>query len=81
MSSQSRRADAGDFRASRPHPLSQVPDWQIETDVVVVGFGAAGASAAIEAAAAGARSRYATDREPKWLRSTRPKTVRQLSIP
>ncbi len=28
------------------------PDWDVEADVVVVGFGAAGASAALEAAAA-----------------------------
>jgi succinate dehydrogenase/fumarate reductase flavoprotein subunit len=31
-----------------------VPGWSVETDVIVVGFGAAGASAAIEAARAGA---------------------------
>ena len=30
------------------------PDWDVEADVVVVGFGAAGACAALEAAAAGA---------------------------
>jgi 3-oxo-5alpha-steroid 4-dehydrogenase len=35
-------------------PLSDVAAWDIESDVIVVGFGAAGASAAIEAAAAGA---------------------------
>ena len=29
--------------------------WDLETDVIVVGFGAAGACAALEAAAAGAR--------------------------
>jgi len=29
------------------------PDWDVEADVVVVGFGAAGACAALEAAAAG----------------------------
>ena len=35
-------------------PLRDVPAWNIETEVIVVGFGAAGASAAIEAATAGA---------------------------
>lgn len=42
---------------SRHHPchLRQVPRWDLETEVIVVGFGAAGASAAIEAASAGAR--------------------------
>ncbi|HEX9063893.1 MAG TPA: FAD-binding protein [Streptosporangiaceae bacterium] len=36
------------------HPPAP-PPWDVETDVVVVGFGAAGACAALEAAAAGAR--------------------------
>jgi succinate dehydrogenase/fumarate reductase flavoprotein subunit len=40
---------------SRPCPLDDVPSWDLEVDVVVVGFGAAGASAAIEAAEAGAQ--------------------------
>jgi 3-oxo-5alpha-steroid 4-dehydrogenase len=46
---------------SEPHSpdsafaLRNVPGWNVETEVIVVGFGAAGASAAIEAAAAGAR--------------------------
>ncbi|PRB84015.1 FAD-dependent oxidoreductase [Pseudomonas sp. MYb185] len=39
---------------SRPCPLATVPGWDMETDVVVVGFGAAGACAAIEARQAGA---------------------------
>lgn len=39
----------------RPLPVSEVPGWDIETDVAVVGFGAAGACAAIEAARAGAQ--------------------------
>ena len=39
----------------RPYPASGVSDWDIETDVVVIGFGAAGACAAIEATAAGAQ--------------------------
>jgi len=38
-----------------PCALRDVPRWSIETEVIVVGFGAAGASAAIEAARAGAR--------------------------
>jgi succinate dehydrogenase/fumarate reductase flavoprotein subunit len=39
---------------SRATRLADVPGWQAEADVVVVGLGAAGACAAIEAAAAGA---------------------------
>lgn len=39
----------------RPYPVGDVPAWDFETDVAVIGFGAAGACAAIEAAAAGAR--------------------------
>lgn len=39
----------------RPAPAGKVARWDIETDVAVVGFGAAGACAAIEAAEAGAR--------------------------
>jgi 3-oxo-5alpha-steroid 4-dehydrogenase len=45
------------FSPSRPCPLSAVPRWDFEADVIVVGFGAAGASAAIEAAEAGAKVR------------------------
>lgn len=37
-----------------PLPLADVPQWDDEADVVVIGFGAAGACAAIEARAAGA---------------------------
>ncbi|MBS0474277.1 MAG: FAD-dependent oxidoreductase [Proteobacteria bacterium] len=42
---------------SQYHPLAidAVPQWDFETDVAVIGFGAAGACAAIEACAAGAR--------------------------
>ena len=40
---------------AHPCPVSAVPGWDAEVDVCVVGFGAAGASAAIEAAEAGAR--------------------------
>ena len=39
----------------RPYPASAVTKWHIETEVAVIGFGAAGASAAIEAATAGAK--------------------------
>ena len=42
------------FSTSRPCPLSDVPGWDLEADVLIVGFGAAGASAAIEAAESGA---------------------------
>ncbi|HET8582352.1 MAG TPA: FAD-dependent oxidoreductase, partial [Jatrophihabitans sp.] len=38
----------------RPVPVSAISRWDDEADVVVVGFGAAGASAALEAACAGA---------------------------
>lgn len=37
------------------YPASDIPQWDSETDVIVIGFGAAGVSAAIEAANAGAR--------------------------
>lgn len=39
----------------RPRPLSEVSAWDYETDVAIVGFGATGACAAIEAADAGAK--------------------------
>ena len=39
----------------RPYPVANVPGWDFETDVAVIGFGAAGACAAIEAANAGVR--------------------------
>src|SRR5947209_20324991 len=41
--------------AGRAFPVTRVPRFDIETDVIVVGFGAAGACAAIEAGSAGAR--------------------------
>ena len=41
--------------ASRPCALAHVPRFDMETDVIVVGFGAAGACAAIEAARSGAQ--------------------------
>ena len=37
-----------------PKPAGEVETWDDEVDVIIVGFGAAGASAAYEAAAAGA---------------------------
>jgi 3-oxo-5alpha-steroid 4-dehydrogenase len=40
---------------TRALPASRVTTWDIETDVAIVGFGAAGASAAIEAAGTGAK--------------------------
>ncbi len=36
-----------------PIPLADVPSWDIETDIVIVGFGGAGACAALEASDAG----------------------------
>ncbi len=44
-----------DPSSSRPCPFDQVPRWDFESEVVVVGFGSAGACAAIEAADAGAQ--------------------------
>ncbi len=42
------------YSTSRPCPLREIPSFDIEADVLIVGFGAAGASAAIEAADSGA---------------------------
>ena len=42
-------------RSTRPLPFSTVEQWDIETDVAVVGLGGAGSCAAIEAADAGAQ--------------------------
>jgi 3-oxo-5alpha-steroid 4-dehydrogenase len=39
----------------RPYPASEVAAWDFETDVAIIGFGATGACAAIEAADAGAK--------------------------
>ena len=33
--------------SSRPLPLANVPGWDFDAEIIVVGFGAAGASAAI----------------------------------
>ena len=38
----------------RPMPIADVPHWDFETDVAIVGFGATGACAAIEARESGA---------------------------
>ena len=43
-----------DISVARPFAHEQVERWDAETDVAIVGFGAAGACAAIEAASAGA---------------------------
>ena len=40
---------------SEPRPLASVESWDAEADVVIVGYGGAGACAAIEASRAGAR--------------------------
>ena len=42
--------------ASNPLPLSEVPEWHDEADVLIVGYGGAGVCAAIEAATAGAET-------------------------
>ena len=39
----------------KPYPADAVSDWDFETDIAIIGFGAAGACAAIEAAEAGAK--------------------------
>ena len=44
-----------EFSLHRPYPAADVAEWDFDTDVAIIGFGAAGACAAIEAAGAGAR--------------------------
>lgn len=44
-----------EFTTARPFAHEDVVQWDVETEVAIVGFGASGASAAIEAAASGAR--------------------------
>lgn len=39
----------------RPYPAADVSQWDVETDVAIIGFGATGACAAVEAADAGAK--------------------------
>lgn len=46
---------ASEFSPSRPIRVNAVSRWDFEADVIVVGFGAAGSCAAIEAARAGAK--------------------------
>jgi 3-oxo-5alpha-steroid 4-dehydrogenase len=43
------------YSLSHPAPVQQVARWDYESDVIVLGFGAAGACAALEAARSGAR--------------------------
>jgi succinate dehydrogenase/fumarate reductase flavoprotein subunit len=43
------------YSSNRPCRLNQVPRWDFEADAVIIGFGASGACAAIEAASAGAK--------------------------
>jgi 3-oxo-5alpha-steroid 4-dehydrogenase len=45
----------GEASLHRPTPASEVSAWDMETDVAIIGFGATGACAAIEAADAGAK--------------------------
>ena len=47
-------SDIAKVSPTKPRKLSDVSNWDFETDVVVVGFGGAGGCAAIEAADAGA---------------------------
>lgn len=44
-----------EYSQYQPLAAHEVPQWDFETDVAIVGFGATGACAAIEAAGAGAR--------------------------
>jgi succinate dehydrogenase/fumarate reductase flavoprotein subunit len=48
-------SDSTSFNASRPCRHTDVPRWDLQADAIVVGFGASGACAAIEAASAGAK--------------------------
>lgn len=48
-------SEAPYYNANRPLRLCDVPSWDLQTEVIVVGFGGAGACAAIEAASAGAK--------------------------
>ncbi|MFM2371572.1 MAG: hypothetical protein RIS85_1294 [Pseudomonadota bacterium] len=43
------------YSQHKPLAIADVPQWDFETDVAVIGFGATGACAAIEACAGGAR--------------------------
>jgi succinate dehydrogenase/fumarate reductase flavoprotein subunit len=46
---------SGEYSSARAFPARRVSRWDEDTDVIIVGFGAAGGSAAIEAAGAGAK--------------------------
>lgn len=46
---------SGNASFNHPLPVSAVPAWDAATDVMIVGYGAAGACAALEAARAGAQ--------------------------
>ena len=46
--------DASNAAPLAPRAIADVPSWEAEADVVIVGYGCAGASAAIEARQAGA---------------------------
>jgi len=48
-------SEANPTKPTRPRRLSTIESWDIETDVAIVGFGGAGACAAIEASDAGAQ--------------------------
>ncbi len=43
-----------DISLHTPYPAADVASWDMETDIIIIGFGATGACAAIEAAQAGA---------------------------
>ena len=47
--------NSAQYSPSQPVALDSIQRWDIETDVVVVGFGGAGATAALESARGGAR--------------------------
>jgi 3-oxo-5alpha-steroid 4-dehydrogenase len=44
-----------DVSLHKPYPASEVSAWDFETDIAIIGFGATGACAAIEAANAGSK--------------------------
>ena len=43
-----------DISLHTPYPAADVASWDMETDIVIIGFGATGACAAIEAVQSGA---------------------------
>ena len=40
----------------KPYPAAAVEAWDFDTEIAIIGFGATGACAAIEAAGAGAKA-------------------------